>query len=135
MSSIFNKNYIGITYKDVKTEYPTKFCEYIIKTCQIPKGSKILDIGCGDGTFAKAFEYLGMEAYGLDISEESKHLLNGKLKICDLSKTPYPFETESFDYIFSKSVVEHLRDPDILIDEAYRLLKPNGLFICIIWDI
>jgi SAM-dependent methyltransferase len=130
MSSIFNKNYVSVTYKDNKTDYPTKFCKQIIKEFNIPTNSKILDIGCGDGAFAKAFEELGMEVYGLDISEAARDRLGDSLSICNLLEKPYPQEDASFDFVFSKSVVEHLREPDILIDEAYRLLKPGGMFIC-----
>lgn len=130
MSSIFNKNYVSITYKDKKTDYPTKFCKQIIKECNIPIGSKILDIGCGDGTFAKAFSELGMEVHGIDISEAAENNLGKNLIIHDLLKKPYPFKEASFDFVFSKSVVEHLREPDILIDEAYRVLKLGGMLIC-----
>lgn len=130
MSSIFNKNYVAITYKDKNTDYPTKFCKQIIEECNIQKGSKILDIGCGDGAFASAFSKLGMVVFGIDISESAKSSLGENLKTCNLLIKPYPYENETFDFIFSKSVVEHLREPDILIDEAYRLLKPGGTFIC-----
>lgn len=130
MSSIFKKNYVQVTYKGPKTDYPMKFCKYMVERYDIPKGSKILDIGCGDGTFTNNFSILGMEVWGLDISESARTVLGDKLKICDLTVQPYPHDNEVFDFVFSKSVVEHLRDPDKLIDEAYRVLKPNGVFIC-----
>lgn len=130
MSSIFNKNYISVTYKEKKSDYPVKFCKEIIRRFNIKKGSKILDIGCGDGTITAIFSSLGMDVYGLDISDSSKKLIGDKLSICDLSKKPYPHEDGAFDFIFSKSVVEHMNNPDILIEEAYRLLKPGGVFIC-----
>lgn len=130
MSSIFNEKYISVTYKNNKSNYPVKFCKEIIKKFNIPIGSKILDIGCGNGLFTQAFSDLGMNVYGLDTSRESEIILGNHFKVCDLSKKSYPFEDGSFDFIFSKSVVEHLREPDILIDEAYRLLKSGGIFIC-----
>ncbi len=130
MSSIFNKDYVNITYKEAKTDYPNKFCKHIIETFNIPMGAKMLDIGCGDGTFTKEFENLGLNAYGLDISDSASKKLGKNFKLWNLQQQDYPYEKESFDFIFSKSVVEHLREPDILLDEAYRLLKPGGLFIC-----
>lgn len=130
MSSIFNEKYISVTYKNNKSNYPVKFCKEIIKKFNIPIGSKILDIGCGNGLFADAFSKLGMNVYGIDVSRESQSILSDHFKVCDLSKKPYPFKDREFDFVFSKSVIEHLRNPDVLIDEAHRMLKPGGIFIC-----
>lgn len=130
MSSIFKNNYIKITYKS-KSNYPIKLCKYLIDKYNIKIGSKILDIGCGNGQITKSFQDLGMEVHGIDFSEESLNILDKKkFRKVNLSIKPYPFENETFDFIFCKSVIEHLVDPDILIDESYRLLKPNGIFIC-----
>ena len=71
---------------------------------------------------------MGLDAYGIDFSESNG--LRERFKKVDLQKDKYPFEDETFDIIFSKSVIEHLQNPDFLFDEAYRLLKPNGVFIC-----
>lgn len=131
MSSIFNKNYVNVTYKNKMTKYPYKFAKYIINKYNIPYGSKILDIGCGNGEITSHFEQLGMVVYGLDISDSAiGNLNNDSFKKYNLNNTNYPFGDNEFDFIFSKSVVEHLREPDILIDEAYRMLKHGGTFIC-----
>ncbi len=131
MSSIFNQKYIEITYKEKKSDYPIKFCQHLIDLYKIPKGSKILDIGCGDGSFSEAFEKLGMTVTGIDISEASNGKIISKVIKHDLTNKPYPIFSDTFDYVFSKSVVEHLREPNILIDEAYRVLKSGGVFLCL----
>jgi SAM-dependent methyltransferase len=131
MSSILNKNYVNITYKSNKTDYPKKFVSHLIDKFKIKKDIKLLDIGCGNGLLTKNFIDNGVDAYGIDISLSShQHLPTEKFKKHDLSIRNYPFDDETFDVIFSKSVVEHLRDPDILIDESFRLLKPGGILIC-----
>jgi SAM-dependent methyltransferase len=131
MSSIYNKNYVQVTYKDSNLIYPLKLCTFLIKKYKIKKGSKILDIGCGNGVIAKAFNILGMDVYGLDISSSGeKNFEPNKFLIHDLSKKNYPFDDNFFDFIFSKSVVEHMNEPDILIDESFRMLKNRGDLIC-----
>ena len=132
MSSIFNSDYINKTYKDSNIDYPLKMAKYFIDVYNIPIGSKILDIGCGNGLVANAFTLLGMEVFGIDISESAlENLDNNRFIKYNLQHKNYPINSEMFDYIFSKSVVEHLIEPDVLIDESYRLLKPNGTFFCL----
>jgi ubiquinone/menaquinone biosynthesis C-methylase UbiE len=40
-----------------------------------------------------------------------------------------PYEDNFFDVIYSKSVIEHFHYPDIIFNEAYRVLKPGGIII------
>ena len=128
MSSIDNINYVKITYKNQETDYPSKFCQHLADKFKL-KGY-LLDIGCGDGRFTEAFAKCGLAVTGLDISETARERLGQNLVNWHLQGQPYPLPDASFDVIFSKSVVEHLIDPEILIDQAYRLLKPGGVFIC-----
>ena len=47
----------------------------------------------------------------------------------DLNVLPYPFEDNSFDYVISDQVLEHITMPEQAIKEALRVLKPNGIAI------
>lgn len=129
MSSIYDKNYVQKTYgSNSKTDYPKKLVEKIFGN--FPIKTKILDIGCGTGEIASEIDDLNMEIYGIDWSLEAQSKLPPNRFIqTDLVKGPYPYPDNYFDVIFSKSVIEHLREPDILVKEAYRMLKPNGKII------
>jgi|TARA_R110000824_G_scaffold89208_1_gene218939 SAM-dependent methyltransferase len=126
MSSINNKNYINITYKNKKTEYPAKFCHELFS--KYDSNSKILDVGCGNGDFTTELQLMGFDVHGIDMVEASP--LGERFVKVDLQKDIYPFPDDSLDIVFSKSVIEHLRDPDHMVDEVYRILKPSGVFIC-----
>lgn len=95
---------------------------------------KILDVGCSDGNFtqllAKACK--AKEVYGVDISERAVNLAreNGiKAFRVNVDEESLPFEDNYFDAVYAGAIIEHLFDPDHFLDEIYRVLKPNGIFV------
>lgn len=138
MSSIYNGNYIATTYKEPASDYPIKLARHLLwERCylqnqgpMIPDGGDVLDMGCGNGDITVAMQKCGYDAYGIDIGTAAKDRLpKGRFKQVDLQTQQYPFLDNTFDVVFSKSVVEHLHHPDHLINEAKRVLKPGGVII------
>lgn len=131
-SNFEKENYIKLLYSSDKrpiTDYPIKLATYIRNNYYLTQG-KFLDIGCGRGDMLKAFHDIGYDAYGTDISPASKELVYPiPFTVCDLSKNQLDYPDNSFDFVFSKSVIEHLREPEKLLNEAYRILKPGGKFV------
>ena len=128
MGSIENDNYLKVTYADAKSSYPAKMCQYIFG--KYPRSMKILDLGCGNGDITAELKKMGFDVYGADAHGDASAVIGDKFKVCDLEKPPYEFEDDCFDIVFTKSVVEHLRAPEVLFDEVYRVLKPGGVHIC-----
>ncbi|OGG80381.1 hypothetical protein A3A39_04320 [Candidatus Kaiserbacteria bacterium RIFCSPLOWO2_01_FULL_54_13] len=101
-----------------------------------PVGSKrILDIGCGNGTFVAAFARAGARATGLEVNPTLAEIaretfkdegVQAEVRLYD--GMTFPFPDNSFDYTFSVSVLEHVSDPRKLLEETYRVLKPGGKF-------
>lgn len=92
---------------------------------------RFLDLGCGDGSFAVEIKNkLDIdELYGIDISGEAAQKAQEKgiqASSMDIDKEDLPFETNYFDCIFCGEVIEHVYSPDHLLQEMYRVLKPNG---------
>ena len=125
-----------------KNDYPQKLCDYIydeyfkeyIKRNNLKK-PEILDIGSGKGNHLVGFSRLGTEAHGLDKRDEClKVLENFDIRECDIEKERFPFEDNFFDFVFSKSVLEHVKNTDNFLKEALRVLKPNGIAVMLTPD-
>jgi len=89
-----------------------------------------LDIGCAGGDLVHALRELGINAYGVDISEYAiSHSIQGVrqyLQPVDVDSEGLPFGENSFDLVTALGVIEHLQRPDHLISETRRVLKPRG---------
>jgi SAM-dependent methyltransferase len=90
---------------------------------------KLLDIGCGKMPY-KSFilENSAVSNYvGLDI-ENSLVYDNTIQPDFTWNGIRMPFGNESFDCAFGTEVLEHCPDPEIVLKEVYRILKPGGIF-------
>ena len=90
----------------------------------------LIDVGCGRGDMLKALARTGNDVTGIDLSPASIDSCKPyPVKLVNLSTEQLPFEDGAIDYVFSKSVIEHMPDPLPLLKEVYRVLKPNGVAI------
>ena len=98
-----------------------------------PKPQKILDLGCGAGKSVKWFRRKdpNVEWHGLDIesSPESKARTRTDVPFHTFDGINIPFDDGTFDIVFSCQVFEHVRQPEALLRNVARVLKPGGAFI------
>jgi O-antigen chain-terminating methyltransferase len=111
--------------------------EYVRKNIQFYKGyfegrAQVLDIGCGRGEFLEMMREAGVEARGVDLSEESVALCRQKglvVERADLFAYLNELPDGSLGGIFCAQVIEHLAPPSL--PEMIRLssvkLAPGGL--------
>jgi SAM-dependent methyltransferase len=67
---------------------------------------------------------------GLDKRNECIEILpDFDIRECDLERDPFPFEDNYFDFVFSKSVLEHVHNTENIVKETYRVLKPGGITV------
>jgi 2-polyprenyl-3-methyl-5-hydroxy-6-metoxy-1,4-benzoquinol methylase len=91
---------------------------------------KYLDVGCATGTHVHIFTELGLDACGVDPSEQP--ILLGQQagrKLFQGTLDEVHFPSESFDLISSYEVIEHIPNPVEFLTEISRVLKPGGVLI------
>lgn len=93
----------------------------------------LLDLGIGTGRSSLLFHKAGLKIYGIDGSMdmltvcESRGIVS-EVRHHDMEKTPFPYKDSFSKYIISTDVFQHFKDLDSLFEEAFRILKPKGIF-------
>jgi len=95
-------------------------------------GSPILDVGCGNGSFANYLITLGYNVFGTDASKSGIEISNkknkGRFYLQDLSIQDLPIELQEikFKTIISTEVIEHLYDPRKYVRFCKSILSKSG---------
>lgn len=98
---------------------------------QKPGPCHILDIGCGAGLLSHALAEKGHQVTGIDASEGSLAVAREKNSGATFLKTfaeNIPLADSSFDAVCAMDLLEHVYEPEKVLQEVSRLLKPGGLF-------
>lgn len=108
--------------------------DLVCKKIRLKKGQKVLDIGCGWGSFAKyAAEKYGAKVVGITVSKEQASLAK---KLCDgldvdIRIQDYREVNEKFDNIISLGMFEHVgyKNYKTYMEMVHRCLDDKGLFL------
>jgi SAM-dependent methyltransferase len=106
------------------------------------RGVHVLDVGCGQGTALNYLPPKGARVTGIDMSlnsafqaragaRELGHAGQITVGIADAEHLPFP--DASFDRVISVGVLHHTPDTEAGIREVYRVLKPGGLAIVMLY--
>ncbi|MCP8305202.1 MAG: class I SAM-dependent methyltransferase, partial [archaeon] len=93
---------------------------------------RILDIGCGIGSFEERLPDL--DIIGLDLDDEMLYLAKNRTDgaFIRADATRLPFTNSSFDGAFCVTSLEFIEDYKRAVDEAVRVLKPNSNLVVMI---
>src|SRR5262249_34256030 len=89
---------------------------------------RLLDFGCGGGSFLERMHKQGWSRVGLDTSEAAVRSIRSELGLAaPVGTLPHPeLAPESFDVITMWHALEHVHAPLDVLREAHRLLAPGG---------
>jgi SAM-dependent methyltransferase len=104
------------------------------------RGKRILEIGCGLGTDLLQFARSGAVVTGVDLTPASVELVRRRFALEALpvdaqvaDAEHLPFADASFDVVYSFGVLHHTPNTQKAIDEVYRVLKPGGRIIIMLY--
>lgn len=133
------KNYLGFR-ENLKSNSENQFSKTsavnrfnLIKKLLQNKKGKVLDIGCGAGYLTAFLNKNGIQAYGVEPDNDSflagqELLKKNKIspnRIIKKSGENFSFKAK-FDLIVSFQVIEHVKNPEKVFQQAYKYLKKNG---------
>ena len=105
------------------------------------KDGKVLEIGLGWGTVSQKIMEAGAKFFGLDIAENPVEMSKHRMKLLSVQGTAIQgsylendFESDFFDFVVSIGCFHHTGNIKKCIDETYRILKPGGIAIIMLYN-
>ncbi len=110
----------------VRTDYVKQFVNL--------SGKSVLDVGCGGGVFSESMATNGAKVTAIDLAQDSLevaklHLYENDLKIDYKKISVEDFATNNqacFDVIVCMEMLEHVPDPQSIVNACAKILKPGG---------
>lgn len=112
-----------------------------ILNANLVEGKEVLDVGCGQGFKANHVAWWAKHVTAVDISKESLRLAQAGSQSLDIHNVTYQWEDaeslsfsdEQFDLVYCIGVLHHTPDTQKGIDEIYRVLKPGGTAVVLLY--
>jgi 2-polyprenyl-6-hydroxyphenyl methylase/3-demethylubiquinone-9 3-methyltransferase len=94
---------------------------------------RVLDVGCGDGTFAGRLTEHGGQVTGVDFAPTAlkrARAMHPELEFVEPAPDGvFPFPDGSFDTVTCVNVLQHVADTQTMVSEIRRVLLPQGLLV------
>jgi SAM-dependent methyltransferase len=103
---------------------------------RLPKNSRVLDVGCGNGSLTREFSKMGHQVTGVDLSRQGIEFARAACPEARFEVLPADdqillnLKTDPFDLVYSVEVMEHLYDPKSFLRGCAAATNPGGLFLC-----
>jgi len=117
-------------YAEFLARQPSRSYAKYVEALTLPRGARVLDVGCGVGTVVNALQQASVEAYGVDVSRPNIARAQRTCSRCQLyDGTHLPFPSGFFDAVGAMYVLEHVEEPEAFISELVRVARPGGKIV------
>ncbi len=136
-SSIWNKLASGYDKRSMKT-YKEAYEQSIEKTRNaLANSDRVLEIGCGTGIVTLGIADAVENVIATDISRQMIATAREKAKKRSVANVEFqvndgyslPYEANSFDAVLLFNILHFIKEPEQVLQEAHRLLKPSAVFV------
>jgi len=92
-------------------------------------GKRVLDVGCGIGTYPTAFLRYTDDVIGIEIEFERARKAGQRAAVVQARGEDLPFPDDAFDVVHSHEVLEHVADDRRAAQEMVRVARPGGRIV------
>jgi len=93
------------------------------------KGKRVLDLGCGNGSYTAELARRAASVCGVDLQRQHLKAFRQPIHRVQAAGESLPFASESFDVVTMIEVLEHTRCDEEVLKECFRVLKPGGFAV------
>ncbi|NMI00540.1 class I SAM-dependent methyltransferase [Pseudonocardia acidicola] len=103
---------------------------------EVKPGARLLDLGCGTGTFARLAADRGVQVAGLDtdryaVAAAAERVPEGEFRVGDAHDLAWPDAV--FDVVAAVQLLAHVTNPLKVLREAARVAGPGGTVVATVW--
>ena len=125
---------IAENYYKAIPELPEEYIDLLLEISKIRRGSKVAEVGSGNGKAAIRFAASGAKVTGIDPSEKmikmaKKKDLEESVSWVKIAAEDFEFGEGEYDLIFTHDSFHLIKHPDEVIKKIVRGLKPGGIFV------
>ncbi len=111
------------------TVYPF-ILKFLLK--HLRANARLLETGCGAGLYRGPLSRAGVQYIGTDVINDHYQSPGDVDVYC--SANYLPFANESFDLVFNQGAIDYMPQPENVLAEAWRVLKPGGVFLIFTYE-
>ena len=133
-------------YEELAHIYDSRWADYVdastvetLRRLHLEPDSRVLDVACGTGVLLAVLEqrYSGAVAVGVDLSQEMLRVAHTKLSkatvLVQAQADLLPLASDHFDAVISVSAFHFMKQPNRVLAEFRRVLKPRGCLVITDW--
>jgi ubiquinone/menaquinone biosynthesis C-methylase UbiE len=129
--AFFDRHAADDDYDVFTPQASARLVNELVRLSGLAPPARVIDLGCGSGTFTRLLQRAGYDCIGLDISGKLVEVGRRRhpgLELLQGDIEHLPFADASFDGVLLSGVVHHFPDPSRCAAEVFRILRPQGRF-------
>ena len=109
------------------TTFTKDMTRRLLKGYDLPAGSRVLDVGCGQGQALAIFRDAGLDPVGLTFGEDLQVCRDKGFDVHEMDQSFLDFDDQSFDAVWCRHTLEHSIFPFFTLAGFYRVMKPDAV--------